>query len=70
MNALQAAVRTGDVEVVGLLLSKGIDVNRDSSPLQATVLKDNIEVIQLPLDKGADVNIQGGRYGNVLQAAV
>ena len=30
----------------------------------------NLEVIRLLLDQGADVNIQGGWYGNALQAAV
>ncbi|KIL66045.1 hypothetical protein M378DRAFT_10342, partial [Amanita muscaria Koide BX008] len=28
------------------------------------------DIVELLLDKGGDVNTQGGKYGNVLQAAI
>ena len=29
-----------------------------------------ISLVEILLDHGADVNVQGGRYGNALQAAI
>ncbi|TAQ87668.1 hypothetical protein B7494_g4027 [Chlorociboria aeruginascens] len=40
------------------------------SPLQGAAHHGNKKVVELLLESGVDVNIQGGEYGNALQAAV
>ncbi|KAF1356224.1 ankyrin repeat-containing domain protein, partial [Delphinella strobiligena] len=39
------------------------------SGLQAAAYSQKIGIVQMLLDQGADVNVQGGHYGNALQAA-
>ncbi|KFY29437.1 hypothetical protein V491_00029, partial [Pseudogymnoascus sp. VKM F-3775] len=78
-NALQAASSGGHDKVVGVLLSKGADVNIGggyyapgevhSSVLQAASARGHDKVIELLLSKGANVNAQGGVYSNALQSA-
>ncbi|KAF2629421.1 hypothetical protein BU25DRAFT_389615 [Macroventuria anomochaeta] len=53
------------------LIPKAVNV-RDSygsTPLISAAENGQYEVVQLLLDNNADVNVQGGRYGNALQAA-
>ncbi|KAL3435422.1 ankyrin repeat-containing domain protein [Aspergillus tetrazonus] len=57
-----AAVYQGDVEVVRLLLDHDADLLHSGDI--------HTDTVKLLLDRGADVNIQGGKYGNALQAAV
>ncbi|EXA53719.1 hypothetical protein FOVG_01436 [Fusarium oxysporum f. sp. pisi HDV247] len=72
-NALQAASRKGNPEIVQLLLDKGADINTQGgiygNALQAASLTVNLEIVQLLLDEGADVNAQDSFYGSALQAA-
>ena len=37
--------------------------------MEITAWNGKIEIVQLLLERGADVNVQGGKYGNALQAA-
>ena len=74
-EALLTAVQVGCVEAVQILLDRGVDFNNVLVPLFGTVLQaavhgSKLEVIRLLLDQGAHVNVQGGMYGNALQAAV
>ncbi|KAJ7249840.1 ankyrin repeat-containing domain protein [Mycena rebaudengoi] len=61
------------VEMVELLLKKGVDVNAQGgeygNALQAASYNGQEAIVQLLIEKGADVNAQGGDYGNALQAA-
>jgi hypothetical protein len=73
-NALHAALARGHNEVVRILAERGADLNVPpeslTSALQAAVLASGDPVpLQTLIDNGGDVNLQGGRYGNVLQAA-
>ncbi|KAH8691230.1 ankyrin repeat-containing domain protein [Talaromyces proteolyticus] len=83
-NLLQAAVISGSVELVNLLLEKGIDVNAPTAevslfshyefegpfatPLQAAAHEVRIDVVKLLLTRGADVNAFGPPYGSALGA--
>ena len=74
--ALQAAVDSGNIEYIELLLDKGADVNAVGgvygTALQAAAASrwGSVKKVQLLLDRGADVNAVGGVYGTALQAAV
>ncbi|KAJ7210932.1 ankyrin repeat-containing domain protein [Mycena rebaudengoi] len=61
------------VEMVELLLEKGVDVNvtgwRYVNALHAATNHGQEAVVQLLIEKGADVNALGGQYKNVLQMA-
>ncbi|KAJ7247021.1 ankyrin repeat domain-containing protein [Mycena rebaudengoi] len=61
------------VEMVELLLEKGVDMNvagwKYGNALQTASCHGRDAVVRLLLEKGADVNAQGGIYGNALQAA-
>ncbi|KAJ1337222.1 ankyrin repeat domain-containing protein 50 [Microdochium nivale] len=73
VNALHAALQTGNKDTVQLLLNAGADANMQigfySNALQAALQTDNKDIVQLLLNAGVDVNAQGGKYGNALQAA-
>ena len=62
-NTLKAAARSGNIEAMLLLLDNGADIGNSAAD------SGNIEAMQLLLDKGADIQVQGGFYGNALQAA-
>jgi ankyrin repeat protein len=80
-NALQAACKHRQLEMVQLLLAHGADVNAAGgeygTALQAAAWtyrgdeleQEDTEVIRLLLERGANVNTQGGKYGNALNAA-
>ena len=79
VGVLKAAACDGNMEVIRLLLDKGVEVNAQSqavgygefsSALQAAAYSNQIGAILLLLDNGAEVNAQSGYYGNALQAAV
>ncbi|KAJ7249822.1 ankyrin repeat domain-containing protein [Mycena rebaudengoi] len=61
------------MEMVELLLEKGVDVNvsgwKYGNALQAASYHGQEAVVRLLIEKGADVSAQGGQYGNALQAA-
>jgi len=69
------ASKSGDKELVLLLLDKGFDVNEqlggeNDSALVVALARGHSDVLQLLLDYGADVNLQvGGDYGSALVAA-
>jgi ankyrin repeat protein len=72
-TVLYGALRRKSFAVAKLLLERGADVNiqerNGEHALTVATAEGSIEIIQLLLTKGADVNAQGGKYGNVLQAA-
>jgi ankyrin repeat protein len=43
--------------------------NNNKTPLLLAAENRHKQVVKLLLDKGAEVNVQGGVYGNALQAA-
>ncbi|MCJ1250975.1 hypothetical protein MMC30_008205 [Trapelia coarctata] len=65
-NALQAASVGGREQVAKLLFDRGADRRRRQRAASVCGYK---QVVKLLLDRGADVNMQGGCYGNALQAA-
>jgi len=71
---LFAAVRGGNVEIVGLLLSEGANPNDTSrsgeTPLFFAVRGENVEMIRLLLSKGANPNAVSASRTSVLSAAV
>ena len=77
-TALQAAAKTGDLEVVKELLDNGADVNADAGPiigrtaLQAAAEEGDIELVKFLIGTGADINADPGLEMGVtcLQAAV
>ena len=70
---LYYASEAGLLELVRMLIERGMDVNAQAGPhgyaLQAASFSGEIKVVQLLIDHKADVNAQGGYYGNALQAA-
>lgn len=74
---LNSLIRRNDIELVQLLLGKGVDINRVTiggegrSPIQAAAEQGNLEIIKLLFDKGADINAPAGlSFGRTaLQAA-
>jgi len=74
-SALQMACRHGALELVRVLITRGTDVNLCSGGSFATALQEaayygHSLICEVLLDNGAEVNIQGGHFGNALQAAV
>lgn len=76
--ALQAALLSGNEEIVGLQLKNGANGNAQTrcyqsiyyeSALQAASNMVYKEIMRLLLDHGANVNDEGGPYGNALQVA-
>ncbi|KAI0416361.1 ankyrin repeat-containing domain protein [Xylaria grammica] len=70
LTALQAAVKSGRLEVVNLLLEAGADVNQwnkdiqfSRSPLQSAVEQINLEMIEALLEAGAEVNAPPAPHG-------
>ncbi|KIW22439.1 uncharacterized protein PV07_12324 [Cladophialophora immunda] len=61
-TALQAAVQTGEVEIVQYLLSKGAEVNAPAAPdrgvtaLQAAAIKGYLRIAQILLEYGAEID--------------
>jgi ankyrin repeat protein len=72
-SALYYAAFGNLVEVVSLLLAKGVHVDAQGgvygNPLQAASRGGYIEVVELLLKAGADPNLQGGSYRRALNAA-
>lgn len=74
-SALQMSCRNNSVEMVRALITMGADVNLCSGGSFATAMQEAVYygyslVCEILLESGADVNIQGGIFGNALQAAV
>ncbi|QKX53509.1 uncharacterized protein TRUGW13939_00588 [Talaromyces rugulosus] len=72
-RALCTASEHGDLEMIQLLLARGVSPNAAGSeygsPLEAAAHYGSEDAVQALLDAGADVNFQGGYPGNALQAA-
>lgn len=72
-NVLEAALISGNEQVVKLLFDKVADANTQGrnygSALQVASYRGYKEVVRLLLDEGAGVNGQGGLFGNAFQAA-
>lgn len=73
-RALCDASEVGRVEMIRLLLARGVSPNATSSmfygsALEAAAHYGSEDSVQALLDAGADVNFQGGYHGNALQAA-
>ena len=69
---LRAASIMGHVSTVRLLLDRGANIAATGTfrdALQAAALRGNLPVAILLLREGVDPNIQGGLFGNPLQAA-
>ncbi|MCJ1269666.1 hypothetical protein MMC22_009558 [Lobaria immixta] len=77
-TALQAAARTGDIELAKILIDAGADVNAPAwddpgcTALEGAIYEDEIELVKILIDAGADVNApEGDEYEHTaLQAAV
>jgi ankyrin repeat protein len=74
-GALQMACRHGALELVRILITRGADVNLRSGGSFATALQEaayygHSLICEVLLDNDAEVNIQGGHFGNALQATV
>ena len=71
-NALRAAVRKDNIEIVQLLLDRGAEVNAQGgicgNALQAAISRKKTDMVRDLLHRGANVNIQG-RHGTALQYA-
>ncbi|CRG90851.1 hypothetical protein PISL3812_07897 [Talaromyces islandicus] len=72
-GALYAASEVGKVEMIRLLLARGVSPNATGpmygSALEAAAHYGSEDSVQALLDAGAEVNFQGGYHGNALQAA-
>lgn len=72
-GALCAASEVGRVEMIRLLLARGVSPNATGSmygpALEAAAHYGSEDSVRALLDAGADVNLQGGYHGNALQAA-
>lgn len=70
---LQMAVATHDMNLVTLLLGRGLDVNARGcyygTALQCAARYGHIDLVQLLLRSGADANILAGEHGTALRAA-
>jgi ankyrin repeat protein len=72
-RALCTASEFGQVEMIRLLLARGVSPNATGSmygsALEAAAHYGSEDSVRALLDAGADVNLQGGYHGNALQAA-
>jgi ankyrin repeat protein len=70
-SLLDVACQHGNVEIVQLLLSRGVNVNPlfGPGPLYKAADHGYEEIVKLLLEEGAEVNVEGGYYGYALQAA-
>ena len=71
-TALHFAVQSGEVELVEMLVKKGLDIdgqNKENpnvfvkvtlSPLNTAIFEDKMEILTLLIEKGADVNMVDG----------
>jgi ankyrin repeat protein len=80
---LQAACAKGHENVARILLDNGAKINargcfydwktyreeQEISPLYTAVILNDSNLVKMLLGNGADMDAQGGRYGDVLQAA-
>ncbi|CAH0046151.1 unnamed protein product, partial [Clonostachys solani] len=71
-SALHVAAYHDKYRTVNLLLEKGASPDatwrQDGTPLQAAITKKHFVIARVLVDRGANVNVQGGLYGNALQA--
>jgi ankyrin repeat protein len=71
--ALRAATETNDLDILRILLEKGIDPNlervSDETPLQKASSNSNHKAAELLIQYGAKTDIGGGRFGFPLQSA-
>ncbi|OAG06012.1 ankyrin [Paraphaeosphaeria sporulosa] len=71
--ALHLAASAGLTSAVNRLLEAGCDINEkdsnDSTPLYYACSDGDVDIAQVLIDMEADINVQGGHYGNALQAA-
>ncbi|OJJ72655.1 hypothetical protein ASPBRDRAFT_548678 [Aspergillus brasiliensis CBS 101740] len=71
-NALAAAIASGILSIVQLLLDAGANIGlrgRYGFPLRAAVIINNFEITKYLLEKGADPNVVDIELGDALQAA-
>ena len=72
-SVLQAAARTGELEIVESLIERGADVNApgglDGNALQTAVAGGHLRVAEVLLEHGADVNAQSEYYSSSFQCA-
>jgi ankyrin repeat protein len=72
-RALCTASEHGDLEMIQLLLARGVSPNATGSEygsaLEAAAHYGSEDAVLALLDAGAEVNFQGGYHGNALQAA-
>jgi ankyrin repeat protein len=70
---LLAAVRTGSIEMVRLLLDRGADPNRDTAvwrtPLALATYEGNRPMVELLLDRGAAANPERKRHESAIEMA-
>ncbi|KAJ6514063.1 ankyrin repeat-containing domain protein [Mycena vulgaris] len=71
-DILQGASSSGEIEVVMILLAKGIypdiEGGEYGTALQAASHSGQREIVRVLLEKGANPNISGGKYGTALHA--
>ncbi|KAJ9634654.1 hypothetical protein H2199_008939 [Coniosporium tulheliwenetii] len=71
--ALHLACFAGLIEAATRLVEEGVDINesdeKGTGPLYYALDNKHIHIVELLLGNGADVNVQGGHFGNALQAA-
>ncbi|KAL7948261.1 ankyrin repeat-containing domain protein [Trichoderma barbatum] len=75
-NALQAACCINNHNVVVALLDHGANINAVTNGKHGTALQacasnpdESKLLVRLLLERGAEVNVEGGKFGNALQAA-
>ena len=65
---LNVAIHRNSIEMVSMLLGKGLDINTEFyiTPLQTAVINHNANMLLYLLDKGADINYKNSQGNTVL----